>query len=565
MIKRASIALLLILAACASDEKTPLNAGFLLGSAALDSPLSTSAFQPVQGAFPSHPFEGRLELIRSPGAGRISVLTDWFDYSKDESLAIADLPPFNFEFVQNGNDLVPVRRGPQISTHPHWEFILEPGKVWDQPDDQGWSRASLPFALQERNANCTHNGLLSFLYRSDGSISRVAYQVGSETCQYLQIDLWGVLNARYTPGKIEHAETMIRDYHEEVAARLPVKPIAELANDHPGTNPGNFDWFPADEVTTFGFAIDGIHYSGGCATRYGPYPYCAVLDLPSYSLAKSIFAGMAYMALEQEFPGTGESLLTDYVTECGDTERWRGVSLQHLLDMSTGNYQSLEPNVDEFASYETEFMSGETHQAKITTSCKLFPRKAEPGTRFAYHSSDTYLAGALMNGILPAGSDIHADILVQRVMKPLQLSPLTWSTRRTYDATAQPYTGYGLTLHSDDIVRIGLFLARGDGIIAGEQILNSRELKAALQREPEDPGIEAGSETLRYNNGFWAWRTTLHGACEEPLWIPFMSGYGGISIAILPNQSLFYMFSDKGRFEWLNAAIESNKIRDYCG
>ena len=559
------MALLLLLCACASDENTPLDASFLPGGTALDSPLPTSAFQPIPDAVPAHRFEGKLELISSPGAGRISVLTDWFDNTKDASLELADLPPFSFEYIQDGNDLVPLKRGPQISTHPHWELILEPGKVWDQPGDEGWSRVSLPFALQERNANCTHNGLLGFLFRSDGSISRVAYQVGSETCQYLQLDLWGVLDARYSPGAVEGADSVLKQHSEEVAARLPVKSLQDLALDRPGTDLGNFDWFPADEVSTFGFAIDGIHYSGGCATRYGPYPYCAVLDLPSYSLAKSIFAGMAYMALEQEFPGAGESLLSDYVTECGDTERWRDVSLQHLLDMSTGNYQSLEPDVDELASYETEFMAGETHQAKITTSCDLFPRKAEPGSSFAYHSSDTYIAGTLMNEFLPAGSDIHTDILVERVMKPLELSPVTWNTRRTYDTRAQPYTGYGLTLHSDDIVRIGLFLARGDGVIAGKQVLNARELMAALQREPRDPGIEAGSETLRYNNGFWAWRTTLHDACNEPLWIPFMSGYGGISIAILPNQSLFYVFSDKGRFEWLKAAIESNQIRNYCG
>jgi len=482
LIKWTLTALLSMLAACASDEKTPLNATFLLGNAALDSPLSTTAYQPIPGAVPAHRFEGRLELISAPGAGRMSVLTDWFDYTKDASLALGDLPPFSFEFVQDGNDLVPLKRGPQISTHPHWEFILEPGKVWDEPGDEGWSRASLPFALQERNANCTHSGLLSFLFRSDGSVSRVAYQVGSETCQYLQLDLWGVLNARYTPDKIENAGTITREYHEEVAARLPVKPITELAGDHPGADPGQFDWYPADEVSTYGFAIGGVHYSGGCETRYGPYPYCAVLDLPSYSLAKSIFAGMAYMALEQEFPGAGESLVSDYVTECGDMERWRDVSLQHLLDMSTGNYQSLEPDVDELASYETDFMAGETHQAKITTSCGLFPHRANPGTSFAYHSSDTYIAGTLMNEILPAGSDIHTDVLVERVMKPLRLSPVTWATRRTYDSRAQPYTGYGLTLHSDDIVRIGLFLARGDGAIEGTQVLDPEELKAALQR-----------------------------------------------------------------------------------
>jgi hypothetical protein len=569
------LASLLLITGCTGEpgQQRNLSAEFLLGDAPLATPVDTSAYQPASEAEPAHRFEGRLELIISRESGRIKGLIDWFDYLDDPGRELSDLPPFSFDFIQDGNDLIPVSRGPQVSTHPHWEFILEPGKVWDEFHDGDWSRASLPFALQERNANCTHNGLLGFLFRSDGSISRVTYQVGSETCQYLQVDLWGVLDARYTPGNVEGAGSVLAQHSEEVAARLPVRPLQDLALDHPGTDLENFDWFPPDEVSTFGFAIDGVHYSGGCETRYGPYPYCAVLDLPSYSLAKSIFAGMAYMALEQEYPGAGETLLTDYVTECGNTERWRGVSLQHLLDMSTGNYGSLEPHADEFASYETDFIAGETHDTKITASCSLFPRKAEPGSVFAYHSADTYIAGTLMNELLRARlvagkespKDVHSDILVERVMRPLGLSPVTWFTRRTYDTRAQPYTGYGLTLHSDDIVRIGLFLARGDGVIEGEQVLDRGQLKAALQREPLDPGMKAGSETLRYNNGFWAYRTSLHDACPNPAWIPFMSGYGGISIAVFPNQSLFYVFSDKGRFEWLKAAIGSNQIRDYCG
>jgi hypothetical protein len=576
--------LFLLLAACSDDDQNAqieqeisqikgqaLSSEFLLSDAMLDSPVNTSAFRANATTETIHRFEGRIDLPHSPGAGQLKGLLDWFGYLDDPGLSIADLPPFNFEFIQHGNDLIPLSRGPQTSAHPYWEFILEPGKVWDEPGDGGWSRASLPFALQERNANCIHNGLLTFVFKTNGEISRVAYQVGSETCQYLQVDLWGMLNARYTPGKVKYSEAVIERHREEVAARLPVKPIGAITDDYPGADPANFDWFPPDEVSTFGFAIDGVHYSGGCGTRYGPYPYCAALVLPSYSLAKSIFAGAAYMVLEQEFPGAGELPVDRFVPECSSA-RWRDVNLQQLLDMSTGNYESLEHNVDEFASYETDFMAGETHALKIGTSCSLFPRKADPGTAFAYHTSDTYIAGTLMNAFLrekadrkgTTPSDIHADVLVKKVMKPLKLSPLTWSTRRSYDDESQPFTGYGLTLHADDIARLGLFLSRGDGIIDGNQVLDPSELKASLQQDPGDPGIEAGSPDLRYNNGFWAHRTDLHGACGTPVWIPFMSGYGGISIAVLPNQSLFYVFSDKGRFEWLNAAIESNRIRSYC-
>lgn len=545
-------------------SKKQLSADFLLSKTGMNAPADTSEFQPVRGKAIPHTFEGRLTLSAHRGGSKIKSHVDWFGYLDDDQLSLASLPPFSFDFVQDGDALIPAVRGPQTSTHPHWEFILEPGQVWIDPRDRGWTRASLPFSLQERNANCTHNGLLTFLFQSDGSVSRAAYQVGSETCQYLKIDLWGTLQAKYAPGNIDSTDAIRKSYQAEVSARMPVKPLDQLAVDHPGTNLGNFDWFPADEVSTFGFAIDGVHYSGGCGTRYGPYPFCSVLDLPSYSLAKSIFAGVAYMALEQDFPGIGESLVVDFVPECEDPARWQDVNLQHLLDMGSGNFQSLEPDADEFASYETAFMSGETHRQKINTACSLFPHKTQPGKTFAYHTSDTYIAGTLMNA-LPQARDIHADLLVAKVMKPLGLSPVTWFTRRTYDQKAQPYTGYGLTLHADDIVRMGLFLAKGDGVIAGNQVLDPVELNASLQRDPGDRGLIAGSEDWRYNNGFWAYHTDLNGACSKPVWIPVMSGYGGISIVMMPNQSLFYVFSDSGRFEWLRAAIESNKINNYCG
>jgi hypothetical protein len=73
-----------------------------------------------------------------------------------------------------------LQRGVQRRDHPYWEVVLQPGKVWDEVGDGDWSRASVSFSLQERAANCTHNGVLTWLY-NDSGVSRVAYQVSSET------------------------------------------------------------------------------------------------------------------------------------------------------------------------------------------------------------------------------------------------------------------------------------------------------------------------------------------------------------------------------------------------
>lgn len=565
-IKRNLFLCLLLAIAWPATTRAGLDAEFLLGDGALRKPVPTQAYTPTGGSFPKNHFEG--ELILGPASGRIrmKVSRDWFGYARNDDLQVKRFPAMSIEIVQDGNRLLPLDRTPRAGDHPHWELSLGPGQAWDDPKDGGWSRAAFPFALLERNANCTHNGLMTFLYRGDGSISRVAFQVGMETCQYFQADIWGMLSARYKPRSLADARQAVEGYRTEQASRLPVRPLSVLESVYPGVKAGQFDWYPANEVTTLGFVIDGVHYSGGCETRHGPYPFCDELVLPSYSLAKSVFGGLALMMLEQERPGIGRTLVSDYVPECSGAV-WKGVTLEHLLDMTTGNYNSLEADADEFALYETPFMSGETHTRKVTTACRLFSRRDWPGRTFAYHSSDSYLAGTVMNELLAgepgSEADVHRDLLYARLFAPLGLSGLTGFTRRTYDEKAQPFTGYGLYFLADDIARIGQFLYFGDGKVGGDQVVDSYLLKSALQRNPSDTGVPAGSEELRYNSGFWAYRANV-GGCEEPVWLPFMSGYGGISVAIFPNRSLFYIFSDMGRFEWLRAAIESNSIRSFC-
>jgi hypothetical protein len=553
-------------------NRTELDAEFLLGDAPLAAPVSTAAYKPPDNAAPVARFEGRLELRIPEEAGQIEGLIDWFGQLENPELELARLPPFSFRFVQDENNLLPVVRGVQKTSHPNWEWILQPGKTWSEAGDSGFTRASVPFALQERNANCTHNGLMTFLFKANGEVSRVAYQVGSETCQYLQLNLWGVLEAEYVPENIAGAAQVIDGYKREVSARLPIRPIEALAQDYPGVDVGQFKLHEPSEVSVFGFVAGGIHYAGECPTRFGPYPYCEVLALPSYSLAKSVLAGSALMWLEQRYPGAGELLVSDYVPECRQDQRWVDVTLEQLVDMSSGNFESPEGQTDEFHSYTTDFISADSHALKIKSSCDMFPRKDLPGRTFVYHSSDTYIAGALMNAFLREQSssgrghenDIHADILVEEILKPLGLSPLSWVSKRSYDEVAQPFTGFGLTFNSDDIVRFGRFLMNDGGMINGRQILDRSTLQAALQRNEADTGAAMNSGIVRYNNGLWAYDVQQFTDCTAPTWVPYMSGYGGISVALIPNDTVYYVFSDGGNFKWGKAAAESNKIENYC-
>lgn len=566
----ALLATLLPLCALAGDRV--LDGAWLTGSATLDAPVSMAEFTPPADALPPrHAFEGRLVLSREATLGAMRVLRDDYATAQRAPQILRHLPPFDFGFVTHGDTLIPAQRGAIRSRHPQWEYVLEPGRIWNESTDGDYTRAALPFALIERNANCVHNGVLTFLFDGEGHVSRVAYQVGSETCAYLRIDLWGALPARYRPGAVADREGLIAAHERERAARLPVRPISALAADYPGADPAQFgsaaEVTPAN-MTAYGFVIDGVHYTGGCDTRQGPYPFCDVLTLPSFSLAKSLAAGLGSMHLALRFPALLDARIADYVPECRRAGHWQEVTFGNALDMATGHYDSAVYDEDESSAAMLEFFLAEDHAAKIAFACNHFPRRAAPGTRWVYHTVDTYVLGTALEAFvqrhLGKDRDFYTDVLVTHLWEPLGLSPVLRFTRRTRDLAAQPFIGWGLLLHRDDIARIGRLLGERRPAIGGAPLFDAAALDRALQRDPAHPGLEAIDTSFRYAGGFWAHDVSRYIGCATPTWVPYMAGFGGITVLLLPNGTVYYYFSDGGEFRWSRAAIEANKLRPYC-
>lgn len=534
-------------------------------------PVDFSYYAPqadAEAALPRNRFEGRLRLRDAARSGGFAEIADRYDATGREDSPRKHLPDFDFELVQAGSHLIPLRRDSVANAHPDWEFVLTPGRVWDEPGDRGYSRAALPFALQQKNANCIHNGVLTFLFKSDGSVSKAAYQIASETCAYFKADFWGLLPATYTPQAVDGADRLVADYRAEVAARLPVKPLAALAKDYPGSDPSKFatpNGKDPREISLAGFVIDGVHYVGGCATRHGAYPYCDALVAPSYSLAKSVFAGLGMMRLEKLYPGAFDARIKDYVPACATG--WDGVSFGDALDMATGHYASTAYMRDEDADTDSAdgLFQALRHADKIAFACDRYPRKAAPGAEWVYHTSDTYLLGTAMNALLKAerggDADLFDDLLLHDVLQPLHVSRTATFTRRTYDDARQPFTGWGLMWLRDDMAKIGRFLATGS---RAQSVLDQAQLDAALQRDPRDRG-NAPLPGFRYNNGFWAYEigAKLPG-CKGEAWVPFMSGYGGLTLLVLPNGSAYYYVSDDDSPLWLDAAREAHRIRGLC-
>ena len=529
-------------------------------------PVDLAAFAPGT-APPQQLFEGRLQLRTDPAQAHITIVRDPGGQAA-ATPSLAQLPPLDIILVADGAAIVPAVRGPIRGQHPDWEWIVEPGRAWTEPGDEaGWSRASLPVALRERNANCTHNGVLTWRYRGS-DISAVLYQFSSETCAYLQLDLWGQMQASLSAAAPTDRDTLIAGWRAEVAARMPTRPIADIASRYPGISPASFGSVAEvdpDAMTTLGLVADGVHWVGPCRTRHGDYPFCEVLDLPSYSLAKSLLAGLGLMRLEKLYPGSSKQLIADGVADCRGAP-WAGVTLEHALDMTTGNYDTLVSEADEDSSKMLRFFLTQTHAEKTGMACGLFAHKSPPGEKFVYHTLDTYLLGSAMQTLLRArqgkDADIHRDLVVRPLWEKLGLSPVTGHVMRTYDAAAQPLTGWGLTFHGDDIARIAAFL-QGGAMIGGAPAVDPAMLAAALQRNPADRGLSPGPG-LRYNNGFWAWNAGPVVGCKADVWVPFLSGYGGIIVTLFPNGISYYFVSDGRDFMWARAARAVHAIRSVC-
>jgi hypothetical protein len=483
------------------------------------------------------------------------------------------LPDLSMDFVQSGQNIIPVNRALQLSEHAHWDYILGVGDIWQEQDDEGYSRISMPFTLVEKNQNCVHNGALSFLVNEQGETTDFYYQISSETCLYYKVNMWGEGQVTFTENNIVGANKVVDEYRIEQTNRLPTEPLSYLKQQYPDINLDNItlsNSISALDLSSVGVILNGQHYVSDCVTRFGPYPFCSQLVLPSYSTAKSIFAGIAMLYLEQTYPTIFQQNISDWIKECNQ-EKWQGVTFAHLLNMSTGNYQSTEHSVDEGAPHSQIFFKAKTHQEKLNYSCGQFAHQMPAGNTFVYHTSDTYLLGSALNYFLnaqlkkidpEATTTVFEYVFKEKLWPLLQLSPVAFTPQKTADEVQQAFTGYGLFFMRDDIAKLTHFLMAQTNHEDG--YLFSQRFHTTLQRSLTGDELNTQYSFIRYTNSFWKQNISDYLGCENATWLPYMSGYGGIAIVLVKHNIQYYYFSDSNQHNWREAIKELNKITPLC-
>jgi hypothetical protein len=554
---------------------------------------------PANGAESKETFEGTLTLKDLATKGIFTKFADVFQIIPEGDSPWKHLPPFSFQFVQSGNYLIPALQGLAITGSPAWNYIIGSGRVWREESDDGYMRAALPFAIVQRNQNCVHNGEMTFLFSNTKSpnVSNVYYQITQETCYPMKFDMWGVASATYTPATVPGAATLKENHEVEISHRMPTKPFDALVTDFPnaGINPSAFPgaYKHPEDITTYGLVINGVNYTAGCRTRFGIYAFCDDMRLPSYSIAKSVFAGVALMRIGELY-GTRvyNQLIKNFISEASIGGNWDATTFSNASDMATGNYNLDAYEADEDSPTMDKFLVDESYRAKLADAFAFKQNYAPPGTKWIYQSSATFVLTQAMNVYLKQqkgkGADIF-DLVCRDVYKPLHVSAGGLTTIRTENSTTGAPSGYyGLFFNKDDIAKIGNFLNTSGGLIDRAQVLEPTRLKEALFRAPKaaDVGVpilgsspssalgppQLGSNkpltpnTRRYAHGFWGKYVTTS---EFPqyscnFWVSLMAGYGGNIVALLPNGATFYIFSDGREFPWVDSVREIAKLVPMC-
>jgi Beta-lactamase len=528
----------------AAGPRDRLTAPELLASPeAVIGPVHNTYYMPI----------GRVEPARHVFKGILTVPASTMFRARHGCAGLAELlPGFEVAFFTHEEHLVPVAR--DILQPPG--IILSPGRVWSEPGDEGLSRASFPFVLTDPHVNEAHHGLATFLY-DNSRVSALRMQVVQESAPpWNKYDGWAQISVAYTPGSIPNEQARRAQFADELQHQTPIRPWSALpVSPWPSWLDAFDGGTPPADLKASGLIIDGVIYLRGCETRAGPYPYCREMRHGVYSVTKSLGAAVALLRLAQQYGDQVFDLkIKDYVAVTAPHDGWERVTFKDALNMATGVGESwpqrelLRPFGDEEQPKFGVWLRVGTAQQKLALAFSYDKYPWGPGEVLRYSSINTFVLAAAMDSFLKrqAGPNAHLwDMVVAEVFRPIGIFHLP--TRHTQEADGTPGIpplGYGLYPNVDDIAKLTTLLHNG-GRHQGQQLLSAAKVAEALYKT-ETRGLPSGRANQfgdgRYHLSLWSEPYRTANGCFFQ--IPYMAGWGGNLVVLLPNSTSAFRFTD---------------------
>lgn len=209
----------------------------------------------------------------------------------------------------------------------------------------------------------------------------------------------------------------------------------------------------------------------------------------SFSVAKSLTSTLVGAAIKDGHIGGLDDDVTRYIPELQGSA-YSGVTIRHLLTMSSGvkwNEDYSDPNSDVAQAGQQILEPGVN---PIVSYMKRLPRVDAPGTRFAYKTGETDLAGILVSN---ATGKTLSEYASEKIWKPAGMErDATW----VLDLVGHERGGCCMSMTLRDYARFGQFILEAR---SGTQPL----LPAGWAREATSPQITNGAPPPGFGYFWW--------------------------------------------------------------
>jgi hypothetical protein len=496
------------------------------------------------------PFFGTLKLTESRMISTPAEIAPNLVLGRNPQL----FPGVDLAFFTAGGDLVPftqevIRYASIDRGKSFWDIIVQPGRVWSQAVDGGWSRAAFPFALVNSIEGETHNGLATFLYRGT-KVSNLRFQIVQQTSPFYIKNIFvaaGLVPTTFAAASQNRVEEARRAYAADRRDAVLIDTWQALTTRVGRENLQGFDGaMSASDIVLSGLDYHGTFYLKQCQSAGGPLPWCDRARFGVWSATKALANATALLHLAQKYgPGVFDLKIRDYVPEAAKYPGWDDVRFNDAIDMATGignGSTNIDPNdtTDGYinSGYETwyEARSVRDKLEALLRDGRVYPWG--PGKVTRYRDQDMFILGVAMDRFIKSKEGASADLwtmLRQEVFEPIGIHEAP--TNRTIepgDAPGQPMMAYGYYPTISDLILIARLYQNG-GRHGDRQILFAPRVTDLLTWSmpkglPTGERLVGGETT--YSTAFWVAAYTSANGCR--IFYPRMVGWGGNLVALMP-------------------------------
>jgi hypothetical protein len=224
-----------------------------------------------------------------------------------------------------------------------------------------------------------------------------------------------------------------------------------------------------------------------------------------------------------------------------------------------------QPFADENNPKLFQFIRARTARQKLDTAFSYAKYAWRPGAVLRYNSTQTFVLAAAMDSFLKRQAGPAAnlwDTVVAEVFQPLGIvhAPML-HTQETDGQRGLPHLLHGLYPTIDDVAKLTALLQHG-GQHHGQQLLHAARLAEALYKT-DAMGLPSRQENRfgegRYHLSFWSVPYRTATGCFFQ--IPYMMGFGGNIVMLLPNGISTFRFADGHHYDVDSMVLAGETVR----